>query len=84
VTDASKISITEEGDNLLVGYCTDNSTDPPCTTRLFKGVIPYLTTPENFTVLDFDQSYVTTEETQSTDTFAVVDLFGRYLNSLSC
>jgi len=51
--------------------------------KLFKGVIPKLKTPENLTVLDFDQSYVTTEETQSTDTFEVVDLFGRH-HDLSC
>ena len=93
MTDASKISIIDEDgsdDNFLVGYCNKNPTDPPkdsadkkCT-KLFKGVIPYSTTPENLTVLDFEHSYITTEETQSTDTFAVVNLFGRHLGSLSC
>ena len=82
MTDASKISIDENGSNLLVGYCNENSTDPSCP-KLFKGVIPKLKTPENLTVLDFDQSYVTTEDTHSNNTFEVVDLFGRH-HDLSC
>jgi len=92
--DASKITIDDRvgsGDGFLVGDCYEffknrrkrDSADKKCPT-LFKGVIPYLTTQENQTVLDFERSYITTENVQSTDMFAVVLLFGRHPNENSC
>lgn len=50
---------------------------------LFKGVIPFVTR-NNVTSLDFKNSYITIEDVDSTDEYAVLPLFGRDCVEIEC
>ena len=52
--------------------------------QLLKGVIPYIIDDDNATLLDFRNSYITIDNLQTTDEYAVIHLFGRDCVDIDC
>ena len=83
-TEALRYYFKLDGDSYIVGYkqC-EEETEPGDCLRLLKGVIPYFTI-DNSTSLDFENSYITIEDTLSTEENAVVHVFGRICVDVCC